>query len=61
MWGFFFIFVLSPYADALLALKKPDSNPLTDPYLLAGVAAVALKCAAWWQGRIKRLSRVSAA
>jgi len=61
MWGFFFIFVLSPYADALLALKKPDSNPLTDPYLLAGVAAVALKIAAWRQGRINRLGRVSAA
>ena len=61
MWGFFFIFVLSPYADALLALKKPDSNPLTDPYLLTGVAAVALKIAAWWQGRINRLGRVSAA
>ena len=61
MWGFFFIFVLSPYADALLALKKPDSNPLTDPYLLAGVAAVALKIAAWWQSGVRRPGRVGAA
>ena len=61
MWSFFFIFVLSPYADALLALKKPDSNPLTDPYLLAGVAAVALKIAAWWQSGVRRLGRVGAA
>jgi sulfoxide reductase heme-binding subunit YedZ len=61
MWGFFFIFVLSPYLDALLALKMPDFNPLTDAYLVAGVAAVALKIAAWWQSRMKRLDRVSAA
>jgi DMSO/TMAO reductase YedYZ heme-binding membrane subunit len=61
MWGFFFIFVLSPYLDALLALKMPDFNPLTDAYLLAGVAAVALKIAAWWQSRMKRLDRASAA
>jgi hypothetical protein len=61
MWGFFFIFVLSPYLDALLALKMPDSSPLTDAYLLAGVAAVALKIAAWWQSRMKRLDRASAA
>lgn len=61
MWGFFFIFVMSPYLDALLALKMPDFNPLTDAYLLAGVAAVALKIAAWWQSRMKRLNRASAA
>lgn len=56
MWGFFFIFVLSPYADALLTQKTPEFNPLTDPYTLAGVAALVLKIAAWWQGRMKRLS-----
>jgi DMSO/TMAO reductase YedYZ heme-binding membrane subunit len=61
MWGLFFIFVLSPYLDALLALKMPDSNPLTDVYLLAGVAAVALKIAAWWQSRMRRLDRMTAA
>jgi DMSO/TMAO reductase YedYZ heme-binding membrane subunit len=55
MWGFFFIFVLSPYLDALLALKMPDSNPLTDVYLLAGVAAVALKIAAWLNSSVERL------
>ena len=54
MWGFFFIFVLSPYADALLALKMPDSNPLTDAYLLAGVAAVALKIAVRLKPGIRR-------
>lgn len=54
MWGFFFIFVLSPYADALLALKMPDSDPLTDAYLLAGVAAVALKIAVRLKPGIRR-------
>ncbi|HSN73331.1 MAG TPA: hypothetical protein VLT59_17575, partial [Steroidobacteraceae bacterium] len=28
---FFFIFVLSPYIDALLSLKMPEFTPLTDP------------------------------
>jgi DMSO/TMAO reductase YedYZ heme-binding membrane subunit len=59
MWSFFFIFVLSSYLDALLALKMPDFNPLTDVYLLTGVAAVALRVAAWWQTRVKRIGRVS--
>jgi methionine sulfoxide reductase heme-binding subunit len=53
MWGFFFIFVLSPYADALLALKMPDFNPPTDPYTLAGVAFLAVRIAAWWRSRAK--------
>lgn len=61
MWGFFFIFVLSPYADALLALTMPKFNPLTDPYTLAGLAAVALRIAAWRRSRAKRLHRVHAA
>ena len=60
MWGFFFIFVLSPYADALLALTMPKFNPLTDPYTLAGVAAVALRIAAWRRSRAKRLRRAYA-
>lgn len=60
MWGFFFIFVLSPYTDALLALEAPASNPLTDPYALAGAAAIALRSAAWWQRRAKRLHRAYA-
>jgi DMSO/TMAO reductase YedYZ heme-binding membrane subunit len=58
MWGFFFIFVLSPYADALLHLKRLAFNPLTDPYTLAGAAALAIRITAWWQKRAKRLPRV---
>jgi len=61
MWGFFFIFVLSPYVDALLAREMPDFNPLTDPYTLAGVAALAVRIAAWWRSRAKHLGRAIAA
>lgn len=57
MWGFFFIFVLSQYADALLAMKVPSSNPLTDPYFLTGVVALSLRITAWWSIRRKRLNR----
>lgn len=54
MWGFFFIFVLSPYLELLLALRMPDFNPLLEPYTLAGVAALALKIAAWRRGNPQR-------
>lgn len=57
MWFFFIIFMLSPYADALAALKMPTSNPLTDPYFLTGVAALSLRIAAWRSRRMKRLER----
>ncbi len=51
MWGFFFIFVLSPYLSALLALKMPELDPLTDPYLLAGLAALAVRVTAFRKNR----------
>lgn len=55
------IFALSPYVDALLALKMPHFNPLTDPYTLAGIAALAVRIAAWWRRRAKHLRRANAA
>ena len=61
MWGFFFIFVLSPYVDALLALRLPDFEPLTDPYTVLGVVALAVRIAASWRSRAKRRRRAMAA
>lgn len=61
MWGFFFIFVLSPYVDGLLALTMPDFNPPTDPYTVVGAVAIAMKVAAWWRSRAKQLRRANAA
>ena len=55
MWALFFIFVVSPYAEALHALKMPEFNPLTDPYTLIGVPALAIKIAAWQRNRNKRM------
>lgn len=60
MWGFFFVFVVSPYVRALLALEMPDFNPLTDPYTLAGVAALAVRIAATRRTRAKPLDPVNA-
>lgn len=54
MWGFFFIFVLAFYVDALMAQKVPEFTPLAEPYTLPGLAALALKLAAWVQGRRQR-------
>jgi hypothetical protein len=54
MWGFFFIFVLAFYVDALMAQKVPEFTPLAEPYTLPGLAALALKLAAWAQGLRQR-------
>jgi DMSO/TMAO reductase YedYZ heme-binding membrane subunit len=60
MWGFFFVFVVSPYVSALAAMEMPSFNPLTDPYTLAGVVALAVRLAAMRQNRAKPLDPVNA-
>jgi len=58
--GFFFIFVLSPYLDALLALKRPDFNH----YRRLPVGRHRRRCTedrGMWQSRMKRLGRETAA
>ncbi len=61
MWGFFYIFVLSPYVIALWARKMPDWNPLTEPYTLAGAAALILRLAACRRSRSYHQRRLGAA
>lgn len=54
MWGFCFIFVLAFYVDALMSLKMPEFTPLAEPCTLPGLAALALKLAAWMKTRRQR-------
>jgi DMSO/TMAO reductase YedYZ heme-binding membrane subunit len=61
MWGFYFIFVMAPYAEPLMKLKLPDLNPLTDPYAVAGCIALSVRVAAWWQSRARRWRLANAA
>jgi hypothetical protein len=45
---------------ALLAMEMPSINPLTDPYTLAGVAALAVRFAAMRRNRATPLDPVNA-
>jgi DMSO/TMAO reductase YedYZ heme-binding membrane subunit len=47
MWGFFFIFVVAFYFDALLKSEVPEFAPFSEPYTLPGMAALALRIAVW--------------
>jgi len=55
-------FVLGELLEVGMAKSSamPDGNPLTDPYTQACFVAAALKMAAWWQSRRKRLHRLPA-
>lgn len=47
MWGFWTIFSVQPYLEAIFTLTPPKQNPLTDPYTMTCFVAVLLKLAAW--------------
>ena len=47
MWGFFFVFVVAFYVDALVNGQMPEFAPFSEPYTLPGMAALVLRIAAW--------------
>jgi DMSO/TMAO reductase YedYZ heme-binding membrane subunit len=60
MWGFFFLFVLAFYVDALMRSEVPEFAPFSEPYTLPGIAALGLRIAAWRRSRsAKRLAGVA--
>ncbi|MEE4202998.1 MAG: ferric reductase-like transmembrane domain-containing protein [Halieaceae bacterium] len=56
MWGFFFIFVVAFYLDALLKFELPAFEPFSEPYTLTGIVALALRIGAWL--KIKALRKI---
>lgn len=53
MWGFWVVFVISPYL-AVIHGERPEQSPLEDPYFVTGMAAALLKLVASLKARAKR-------
>lgn len=54
MWGFWIIFAVQPYLEAIFTMTLPKQNPLTDPYTLTCLVAATLKLAAWQRSARRR-------